>query len=136
MPTNYKRTISCFRASWTKEQLTEAIQAINENKMGVNEAARNFGVCNCTVKSRNKVHTMDKKRYYFDNPADVEKLRHLAYEEMDELMVLPDENLNESDDSETEDRIETRTIGSDTDHDVDDEDECKENKEAGYYIGK
>ncbi|KAF5296820.1 hypothetical protein FQA39_LY12338 [Lamprigera yunnana] len=51
MPTNYKRTGSCFRASWTKQQLTEAIQADNENKMGVNEAARNFLVVSANVDS-------------------------------------------------------------------------------------
>ncbi|KAF5290219.1 hypothetical protein FQA39_LY14773 [Lamprigera yunnana] len=48
-----------------------------------------------------------------------------TYEEMDKHVILPDEYFNESDDSETEDHIETRTIDSDTDHDVNDEDECE-----------
>ncbi|KAF5288708.1 hypothetical protein FQA39_LY15280 [Lamprigera yunnana] len=51
-------------------------------------------------------------------------------------LYIPDENFNESDDSETEDHIKRRTIDSDTDHDVDDEYECEEDKESGYYIGK
>ncbi|KAF5287016.1 hypothetical protein FQA39_LY16130 [Lamprigera yunnana] len=78
------------------------------------------------------MHTMDKS-YCFDNPADVEELRHFTYEEKDKHVVLPDENFGGS---ETEDHIETRPIDSDTDYDVDDEDECDEDKEAGYYIDK
>ncbi|KAF5288212.1 hypothetical protein FQA39_LY03980 [Lamprigera yunnana] len=72
---------------------------------------------------------MDKKRYYFNNTANIEELGHLAYEEMDE-------NFNDSYDSKAKDHIETRTIDSDTDHDVGEEDECEEDKEAGYYIDK
>ncbi|CAH1981192.1 unnamed protein product [Acanthoscelides obtectus] len=52
MPTKYKCTGSCSRASWTEQQLAEAIQAVNENRMGVNEAGRNFGVPATTLRRR------------------------------------------------------------------------------------
>lgn len=41
-----------LQASWTEQQLTEAIQVVNENRMGVNEAARNFGVPAITLRRR------------------------------------------------------------------------------------
>ncbi|KAK4882443.1 hypothetical protein RN001_005762 [Aquatica leii] len=71
---------------------------------------------------------------YIADPIEAEKeLRRLAYEEIDKHMVLPGESFNESDDSETEDHIETGIIDSDTDHDVDDE--YEEDNESCYYIG-
>ncbi|KAF5277899.1 hypothetical protein FQA39_LY06051 [Lamprigera yunnana] len=60
MATNSKRTGSCFRASWTKQQLTEAIQAVNKNKMGVNEAAQNFGVPSTTLRRRKFTKNLNK----------------------------------------------------------------------------
>ncbi|KAJ8962241.1 hypothetical protein NQ318_018213 [Aromia moschata] len=56
MPTRYKRTGTCSRASWTEQQLSKAIKAVNENRLGVNEAARAFGVPATTlrrIKSKN-----------------------------------------------------------------------------------
>ncbi|KAJ8945536.1 hypothetical protein NQ318_020381 [Aromia moschata] len=52
MPTRYKRTGTCSRASWTEQQLSKAIKAVNENRLGVNEAARAFGVPATTLRRR------------------------------------------------------------------------------------
>lgn len=52
MPTKYIRYVRCSRAIWTELQLTETIQAVNENKMGTNEAARNFGVLATPLRRR------------------------------------------------------------------------------------
>ncbi|KAF5281941.1 hypothetical protein FQA39_LY00465 [Lamprigera yunnana] len=46
MPTNYKRTGSCFRTSWTKQQSTEAIQAVNKNKWELMGLLKILGIKN------------------------------------------------------------------------------------------
>lgn len=80
---------------------------------------------------------MHKRHYNFDNPDDIEELNRLAFEEIDENVVLADEDFEESDYSETEDNVEVRLYDSDTDHDVDDLSENEdEDEEAAYYIGK
>lgn len=81
---------------------------------------------------------MSKKCYNLDNAADVEELNRLVFEEIDESRTTPIENFDESDESETEDHVETRDTDSDTDHEIDDQDENEgdENQEATYYIGK
>lgn len=60
MPTKYKRIGSCSRASWTEQQLIAAIDAVNDNRMGVNDAARNFGIPATTLRRRKLKHNLKK----------------------------------------------------------------------------
>ncbi|CAH2003443.1 unnamed protein product [Acanthoscelides obtectus] len=54
MPTKYNRRSTSLRGQWTKEQLLLAIAAVNNNSMGVNEAARHFNVPATTLRRRKK----------------------------------------------------------------------------------
>ncbi|KAJ4436168.1 hypothetical protein ANN_18798, partial [Periplaneta americana] len=51
MPTVYKRKNDA-RGRWTEDDLKRAIDAVRENKMGVNEASRNFDIPSRTLRRR------------------------------------------------------------------------------------
>ncbi|XP_072397676.1 uncharacterized protein [Diabrotica undecimpunctata] len=66
---------------------------------------------------------MSNRIYKLDNPADVEELNRLVFEEGEcDTNTLPQEDFDESDESSTEDYLETRSMNSDTDHEIDDVD--------------
>ncbi|XP_049855112.1 protein Wnt-4-like [Schistocerca gregaria] len=74
------------------------------------------------------------KRYDLENSKDLEAVHRLLLD--DEVSIEDEDDLAETD-SETEDILETRSVGSDTDHEFDEE----ENNEAHetdehYYFGK
>lgn len=60
MPTTYKRKLGSTRGSWNNEDLLKAVDAINENLMGINEAARCFNIPKTTLKRRLKNNTFSK----------------------------------------------------------------------------
>lgn len=51
MPTEYKRK-NTDRAKWSADSLKNAIEAVKNGTMGVNEAAKNFGIPKSTLKDR------------------------------------------------------------------------------------
>lgn len=54
MPTTYIRKGSSTRGEWTEENLKNAIKAVKENNMGVNQAARTYSIPKTTLKRRLK----------------------------------------------------------------------------------
>lgn len=60
MPTVYKRKGNCKRSLWTKEQLQEAVNAVQNQKMGVNAAAKQFCVPQPTLRRRMKNNNFNK----------------------------------------------------------------------------
>ncbi|XP_074033052.1 uncharacterized protein isoform X2 [Leptinotarsa decemlineata] len=52
MPTKYNRQLKCNRGQWTEDQLKAAGNALSNNEMGVNEAARHFGIPQPTLRRR------------------------------------------------------------------------------------
>ncbi|KAB0803153.1 hypothetical protein PPYR_00123 [Photinus pyralis] len=51
MPTEYKR--KCLdRGKWSSQQLSDALEAINNGTMGVNEASRTFQIPSRTLRRR------------------------------------------------------------------------------------
>lgn len=59
MPGFYKRKGNCRRGEWSEQQLSAAIEAVN-NGMGVNEAARRFSVPCTTLRRRRKTGNTKK----------------------------------------------------------------------------
>lgn len=60
MPTRYKRRSGSSRDNWTENQLVQAITAVNNGSMGINEAARNFDVPATTLRRRKKNESFKK----------------------------------------------------------------------------
>lgn len=58
MPTFYKRKGTVKRGQWTREALENAINAVSSGKLGVNRAAKEYGIPQTTLKNRIK-----KKNY-------------------------------------------------------------------------
>ncbi|CAH1988327.1 unnamed protein product [Acanthoscelides obtectus] len=52
MPTEYKRKGSVCRGKWSEQDLQQAIEAVQEGRVGVREAVRSFGVPNTTLRRR------------------------------------------------------------------------------------
>ncbi|XP_069701433.1 piggyBac transposable element-derived protein 4-like [Periplaneta americana] len=74
---------------------------------------------------------MNKGTYDFQNAEDMKEVQRLIFD-YNELPV--DDNFQETDDSDSEDKVESRSVDSDTDHEVDDEN--AELGDANYFIGK
>lgn len=60
MPSVYKRKGTVNRGEWTAESLVNAIEAVAKGTMGVNEAAREFGIPKTTLKRRLKSDNKSK----------------------------------------------------------------------------
>lgn len=60
MPTTYIRKLSSGRGGWTEDSLKKAIKAVKEKEMGVNQAAKAFGVPKTTLKRRIKSQVFTK----------------------------------------------------------------------------
>ncbi|CAH1985221.1 unnamed protein product [Acanthoscelides obtectus] len=52
MPTEYKRKGSVCRGEWSEQDLQQAIEAVQEGRVGVREAVRSFGVPYTTLRRR------------------------------------------------------------------------------------
>ena len=62
MPTKYKRKLSSQRATWTEENLKNAIEAIDTKTMGFNAAAQHFSIPKATLIRRKKSGKLKKTR--------------------------------------------------------------------------
>lgn len=60
MPTLYKRKEGTRRGEWSQENLIKAANAVKENTMGVNEAAKAFSIPKTTLKRRLKKQSFEK----------------------------------------------------------------------------
>lgn len=83
---------------------------------------------------------MSGKNYFdLNNPQDIDELNRLAFDDDNDENYLPDLDLDESDESETEDNLETRSVESDTDHELDLEEIDDANNEEisdNFYSGE
>lgn len=83
---------------------------------------------------------MYKKVYNLDKQEDIDELNRLIFEEnLDDNADVPQEELDEQSESENEDILETRSVDSDTDHEVDEEglEEVETEEESGnFYMGE
>lgn len=61
MPNFYTRKGSTSRGSWSAEALRNALEAVENSTMGINEAARNFGIPPSTLKRRKKSRNFSKE---------------------------------------------------------------------------
>lgn len=76
-----------------------------------------------------------KKFFDFSKPEDIEEAHRLIFEEDDVSVEVPDENFDESDESDSDDQVETRSVDSNTDHEIsDDEGESEEPEVDDYYF--
>lgn len=94
-----------------------------------------------TIFGDNLVSTTMSGKNYFDlnNPQDIDELNRLAFDDDNDENYLPDLDLDESDESETEDNLETRSVESDTDHELDLEEIDDANNEEisdNFYSGE
>lgn len=64
---------------------------------------------------------MSKWIYYIKKAKDIEELNRLDLADEEELDLIPDEEIGESEDSETENYMETRATDSETDHEITDD---------------
>lgn len=60
MPSYYKRKSTVERGTWSESSLQNAVQAIRDNRMGLNDAARTFGVPRSTIQRRMKTNNLTK----------------------------------------------------------------------------
>ncbi|KAB0803136.1 hypothetical protein PPYR_00106 [Photinus pyralis] len=60
MPTKYQRKLRAERGAWTEENLRQAIEAITNGTMGVNEASRNFNIPKATLLRRKNSNNLRK----------------------------------------------------------------------------
>lgn len=60
MPTFYKRKPGSTRGTWNEIDLRQAIEAINSNRMGINEAARYYEIPATTLRRRKKQNMLEK----------------------------------------------------------------------------
>lgn len=60
MPIKNKRKLSSKRATWTEEDLKNAIEAIYSKTMKVNAAAKNFGIPKATLIRRKRSGKLKK----------------------------------------------------------------------------
>lgn len=60
MPTFYKRKAGVIRGNWTANDLQNAVSAITERTMTINQAARTFGVPASTIRRRMRVNSFAK----------------------------------------------------------------------------
>lgn len=83
-----------------------------------------------------------KSFYNLSKQQDIDELNRLVSKEADEVGGdLPtEEHISDSDESETDDRVEVRSVESDTDHGISDqegsEESSEEQREANYFLGK
>lgn len=62
MPTFYKRKGTVNRATWSAEALQNAMNAVSTGTLGVNQAAREYGIPKTTLKNRIKLQKSSKSR--------------------------------------------------------------------------
>jgi len=74
MPGNYKRTST--RKSWQQEDMTKAIEAVKEKKMGWLSASKHFNVPQATL-----------RRYYHNVPANLGRFKPTFNPEMEKELV-------------------------------------------------
>nr|XP_022906536.1 uncharacterized protein LOC111418265 [Onthophagus taurus] len=60
MPTKYNRKGTSKRGDWSEESLVNAVKAIKQNEIGVNAAAKAFGIPKTTLKRRLKSNNFSK----------------------------------------------------------------------------
>ncbi|GBM71093.1 hypothetical protein AVEN_146307-1 [Araneus ventricosus] len=60
MPTTYIRKGSSTCGEWTEDNLKNAIKAVEEKNMGVNQAEKTFSIPKTTLKRRIKTHSFTK----------------------------------------------------------------------------
>lgn len=61
MPNKYIRKQNTpKRGNWTSRELSDAVDAVKNGDMGINEAAKAFGIPKTTFKRRLKTNNMDK----------------------------------------------------------------------------
>lgn len=60
MPTTYVRKGTSKRGEWSEDSLQNAVNAVEKNEMGVNAAAKAFGIPQSTLKRRLKSHNFSK----------------------------------------------------------------------------
>lgn len=80
---------------------------------------------------------MSKKQVFdLNNPQDIDELNRLIFDDdADDNVTLDEDFIIESEESETEDHLETRSIDSDTDHEAEFVEE-EEVQSDNFYNGK
>lgn len=79
---------------------------------------------------------MSDRIYDLSNPRDIEELNRLAFVDEVEPGVIPEDNIEDSDDSEDEDYVDVRSVDSETDHEISDDDTEGEEQPQNDYFGK
>lgn len=79
---------------------------------------------------------MSKRIYDLSNPVDIEELNRLAFEDEAEPGEIPEDDIEESDDSGGEDHVDVRSVDSETDHEMSDEESEGEEQTQNDYFGK
>ncbi|KAF5283019.1 hypothetical protein FQA39_LY04890 [Lamprigera yunnana] len=78
-----------------------------------------------------------KKLFNFSKPEDVEELQRLMFEDDETNVVAQNEDFDESDESDSNDHVETRSVDSETDREINgDEDTEEPEQENNIFFGK
>lgn len=79
---------------------------------------------------------MSGRKYDLSNPEDIEELNRLAFADEAEPGGIPEDDIEESDDSEDEDYVDVRSVDSETDHEISDDETEGEEQPQNDYFGK
>lgn len=83
---------------------------------------------------------MSNRRYDLTKPEDIEELRRLALAEGDDFEgeTVAEDDFRESDESDSPDEVETRSVDSDTDHEITEEEDVEDEggSPQNYFLGK
>lgn len=78
---------------------------------------------------------MSKQIYDLNKPEDIEELNRVGFLDEEDLYEVPEEYFDESEDSETEDYVETRSSDSETDHEIDNDEPEDEEPQENCFLG-
>lgn len=76
-----------------------------------------------------------KKFFDLSKPEDIEEVHRLIFEEGESNVDVPEEDFQESDESYSEDVVETRSADSNTDHDITDDEVEEPEAHDSYFSG-